>query len=318
MCSLVSVGIPTYNSAAGLERAVASVLAQTHRELELVISDNASTDTTPELCAQLAANDARVRFLRQPFNRGPTANFNAVLAQLRGEHVMLLADDDTLDRSFVERCRETLVAEPGLSIVHGRTCFVDDAGETYGTDFDVTAGDPGRRILHYLSRVHDNGAFYGLMRGDAMRAALPLPNMLGADWAWMSRLLFQGSLRVRLDTELRRSYGGASRTFERIVEILALPPDVARRPTAGIVANIHHDISAGSAVYAGLPPARRRRLALLAALSIARARPWNFIVDELQPVLARPRLARALAPVRRIARTISPKSGPGKIVQRDR
>jgi len=70
----VSIGIPTYNRAAGLERAVASVLGQTHRELELVISDNASTDNTPELCARLSASDARVRFLRQPFNRGPTAN----------------------------------------------------------------------------------------------------------------------------------------------------------------------------------------------------------------------------------------------------
>jgi len=317
MSSLVSIGIPTYNRAAGLERAVASVLGQTHRELELVISDNASTDNTPELCAQLAANDARVRFLRQPFNRGPTANFNAVLAQLQGEHVMLLADDDTLDRSFVERCRETLVAEPRLSIVHGRTCFVDDADETYGTDFDVTAGDPGRRILRYLSRVHDNGAFYGLMRGDAMRAALPLPNMLGADWVWMSRLLFQGSLRVRVDTKLRRSYGGASTSFERITELLGLPASVARRPTASIVANIHHDIGEGSTVYARLAAPQRRRLALLAALSIVRTRPSNLVVDELQALLARPLVARALAPARRISRRLRPER-PGQIVQRDR
>jgi len=231
---------------------------------------------------------------------------------------MLLADDDTLDRTFVERCREALVAEPGLSIVHGRTCFVDGADEAYGTVFDVTAGDAGRRILHYLSRVHDNGAFYGLMRGDAMRAALPMPNMLGADWVWISRLLFQGPLRVRLDAELRRSYGGSSRSFEQIAEILALPPGAARRPTAGIVANVRHDIRAGSAVYAGLAPARRRRLALLAALSIARTRPCNFIVDELQPVLARPLVARALAPVGQISKSMRSQSRPGKIVQRDR
>jgi len=316
--SLVSIGIPTYNRAAGLQRAAASVLGQTHRELELVISDNASTDATPELCAQLAAGDVRVRVVRQPFNRGPTANFNAVLEQLRGEHVMLLADDDTLDRSFVERCRASLVAEPQLSIVHGRTCFVDGEDTEYGTDFDVTAADPGERVLHYLSRVHDNGAFYGLMRADAMRAALPVPNMLGADWAWMSRLLFQGPLRVRPDTELRRSYGGASTSFERIAEILALPAGVARRPTAGIVANLHRDIRAGSPVYDRLAATQRRRLALLAALAITRARPLNFVVDELQPLLARPRVARALAPVRRIASTIGPGPRQGQIVQRDR
>ena len=315
--ALVSIGIPTYNRADRLERAVASVLGQTHRDLELVISDNASTDSTPELCAQLAAGDERVRFLRQPRNCGPTANFNAVLAQLRGEHVMLLADDDTLAPTFVGRCRASLVAEPELSIVHGRTCFVGDTDEAYGTDFDVTEADAGRRVLRYLSRVHDNGAFYGLMRGDAMRAALPVPNMLGADWAWISRLLFQGPLRVRLDTELRRSYGGVSTSFERTAELLGLPASVARRPTASIVANIHHDIGEGSTVYARLAAPQRRRLALLAALSIVRTRPSNLVVDELQPLLARPLVARALAPARRISRRLRPER-PGQIVQRDR
>jgi len=317
--SLVSVAIPTYNRAGDLERAVASVVAQSHRELEIVISDNASTDATPTVCARLAAADPRLRVVRQPVNRGPVANFNAVLEQLRGEHVMLLADDDAFEHDLVERCLATFATEPRASIVHGRTCFVDGASEMLGTDFDVDSADPGRRVLDYLARVHDNGAFYGLMRADAMRAALPMPNMLGADWAWVARLAFQGTIHAQPATQLRRSYGGASTDFVRIARILGLPPRVARRPTANIVAGIHRDIASGSPVYGGLPRAARHRLALRAALELVRTHPSNLVIEELAPVLGRPGAQRAIAPVRDgLRRLRGPQPRPGRIVQRDR
>lgn len=316
--SLVSVAIPTYNRAGDLERAVASVLAQTHHELELVISDNASSDATPEVCARLAAADERVLVVRQAVNRGPVANFNSVLEQLRGRHVMLLADDDALAPEFVERCLATFATEPRASIVHGRTCFVDGASEILGTDFAVDAADGGRRVLDYLARVHDNGAFYGLMRADAMRAALPMPNMLGADWAWVARLAFQGTIRVRPDTCLRRSYGGASTDFVRIAQILGLAPRVARRPTANIIAGIHRDILAAP-VYGAMAAGARRRLALRAALALARTHPSNLMLEELQPLLRRAWAQRALAPVRAgLRRVRPPQPRPGRIVQRDR
>lgn len=316
--ALVSIAIPTYNRADDLPGAVASAVEQSHRNLEIVISDNASADATPEVCARLAASDERVRVVRQPRNHGPIANFNAVLAQLRGEYVMLLADDDALAPHFVERCLATFASEPEASIVHGRTCFVDESSEMLGTDFDVDAADPGRRVLDYLARVHDNGVFYGLMRGDAMRAALPMPNMLGADWAWVSRLAFQGPIRLQPETQLRRSYGGASTDFERIAQILGLPPGVARHPTASIIAGIHRDIRLGSPVYAVRGSAGRRRLAAAAALTIARTHPSNILVEELQPVMNRPGVRRALTPVRWLWSRVRPAPPPGRIVQRDR
>ena len=82
---LISVGIPTFNRAAQLARAAGSVLSQTHANLELVISDNASADETESLCRALCESDPRVRYLRQPLNRGPTANFNALFETMRGD-----------------------------------------------------------------------------------------------------------------------------------------------------------------------------------------------------------------------------------------
>ena len=109
---LVSVGIPTYNRAEKLTRAIESVLAQTYTNFELVISDNASSDGTQALCERLAARQSRVRYLRADTNRGPTANFNTLFGDLRGEYVLLLSDDDWLDEGYVEECLTDLRRRP--------------------------------------------------------------------------------------------------------------------------------------------------------------------------------------------------------------
>ena len=62
----VSVGMPAYNSAAWIESAIESILAQSFRDFELIISDNASTDATLALCEKYASVDSRIRLLRQP------------------------------------------------------------------------------------------------------------------------------------------------------------------------------------------------------------------------------------------------------------
>lgn len=66
-CTVVVI---TYNDARRLPRAVRSVLGQTLRDLEVIISDDASTDDTPRVAAELAASDPRVRYLRREHNSG--------------------------------------------------------------------------------------------------------------------------------------------------------------------------------------------------------------------------------------------------------
>ena len=82
---LVGIGVPTYNRCERLERAIESVLAQTHAELELTISDNGSTDGTEKLCRRITLRDPCVSYVRHPTNRGSTENFNYVFRALRGD-----------------------------------------------------------------------------------------------------------------------------------------------------------------------------------------------------------------------------------------
>ena len=91
--ALVSVVIPTYNRAYCIERAIDSVLAQTHRHVDVIVVDDGSKDDTRELIARRYGGDARVRYIYQE-NRGVTGARNAGLRQVRGDYVALLDSDD--------------------------------------------------------------------------------------------------------------------------------------------------------------------------------------------------------------------------------
>ena len=75
---LVSIGVPVYNGEAYLAEALNSISRQTYDRLEVVISDNGSSDATADICRQRAALDPRIRFYRSGVNRGSAWNFNRV------------------------------------------------------------------------------------------------------------------------------------------------------------------------------------------------------------------------------------------------
>lgn len=91
---LVSVVMPVYNAARWLKRPVESVLAQTHRALELIAVDDGSSDDSVALIEAYARGDDRIRLLRQPQNGGVAAARNAGLDMARGDYVAFLDADD--------------------------------------------------------------------------------------------------------------------------------------------------------------------------------------------------------------------------------
>src|SRR5690349_16413856 len=101
--ALVSIGLPVFNGARTLEAVVRSVLAQDHERLELVISDNASTDDTQILCRDLAAADRRIAYHRQPTNVGVLANFVQAARLSKGTLFRWIGDDDWLAPNYVSR-----------------------------------------------------------------------------------------------------------------------------------------------------------------------------------------------------------------------
>jgi glycosyltransferase involved in cell wall biosynthesis len=113
----VSICIPTYNHARFLKDAVASATAQRYADLEILIVDNASQDETPEIAAQLASKDARIKYLRHPENVGLIRNFDACLQIAQGRYIKYLCSDDVLEPECVARMAEVLDAQPEVAVV---------------------------------------------------------------------------------------------------------------------------------------------------------------------------------------------------------
>lgn len=142
---LVTIGLSTYNRANGyLREALESALAQTYPNLEIVVSDNCSSDNTPQVVRSLA--DDRVRFYRQQENIGPNNNFNFVLQQARGEYFLLLHDDDKIDPDFVASCMEA-AAGRDIALIRSGTRVIDADGNVLASDPNHCGGMPAADLF---------------------------------------------------------------------------------------------------------------------------------------------------------------------------
>jgi glycosyltransferase involved in cell wall biosynthesis len=125
----VSIGLPVYNGERYLATAIDSLLSQTYTDFELIISDNASTDSTSEICQAYAARDSRIRYYYESKNRGISWNFRRTFDLARGEFFKWHAHDDTCAPTLVERSVEALDREPKAVLCYPRVAIIDDFGE---------------------------------------------------------------------------------------------------------------------------------------------------------------------------------------------
>jgi glycosyltransferase involved in cell wall biosynthesis len=112
---LITIGIPTYNRAALLKKCVASVFAQSYQNIEVLVSDNASTDDT--LATLKSFDNEKLRVLTSPVNVGAVNNFDKCLREAKGDYLVLVSDDNILDPAFLEKCVRLIKMEPGIPIV---------------------------------------------------------------------------------------------------------------------------------------------------------------------------------------------------------
>ncbi len=112
---LITIGIPTRNRAALVKDCVTRALAQSYRNVEVLVSDNASTDGT--LATLRAIDDERLRVLSNPKDIGHSKNFAKCVQEARGDYLVLVSDDNILDPDFLEKCVRLVRREPGIPIV---------------------------------------------------------------------------------------------------------------------------------------------------------------------------------------------------------
>ena len=135
----VTIAIPTYNRADDyLKQTLKSALNQTYENIEIIVSDNCSTDNTEAVVNSF--NDSRIRYFRQPKNIGANNNFNFCLKQAKGDYFLLLLDDDLIDHDFVETCMKAVSNHAEIGIIRTGSRVIDPDGNLLNETPNTVAG----------------------------------------------------------------------------------------------------------------------------------------------------------------------------------
>lgn len=129
----VSIGLPVFNGERYIEYALDSILAQTYPDFEVIISDNASTDRTGEICRDYQAQDLRISYYRNEKNLGAARNFNRVFHLSSGEYFKWAAHDDVMAPDFLMKCVEVLNRDPSVLLCYPRARVIDESGDIRGS-----------------------------------------------------------------------------------------------------------------------------------------------------------------------------------------
>lgn len=191
----VSVGIPVFNGEPFIRQTLDSIVGQTFEDLEIIISDNASTDGTQPICEEYARKDARIRYVRNRENIGLAKNFQRVVELARAEYFKLANADDLCGPDLVFRCVQVLDRDPTIVLCYGKTTLIDGAGRTlreYEDGLDLRSPSVTERFRLALERVRLVNVLQGVMRAQALRRTALLDTYVGADMVLVVELALCG------------------------------------------------------------------------------------------------------------------------------
>ena len=206
----LSIGLPVYNGERYLAESLDSLLGQSYENFELIISDNASTDATADICRRYGQQDSRIRYFRQAKNIGLSPNHNFVFEQSRGEFFKWAASDDLYARDLLEYCIEALDEYPDIALAHCWTAIIDSGGNvTEASEYPLATDSPSapERFRSFLSCKTAACDQYGVIRAEVMRRVSPLGSYHHADVIMVARFVLQGPFYQTSDwLTFRRDY----------------------------------------------------------------------------------------------------------------
>lgn len=205
---LVTIGLPTYNGARYLAQSIDALLNQDYPNVELVISDNCSTDETEAIARAYAQRSDRVRYNRGETNLGVTANFNRVLGMARGTYFMWASDHDLWGSTMISRCVAALEADPAAVLAYPQSLLIDEDGAVVEEmDDQIELDQPSAldRYKHLIWRLDVCNMIYGVARRDALVSTGGFADAFSPDHLVLAKLVLQGPiLRVGGHLYMRR------------------------------------------------------------------------------------------------------------------
>jgi glycosyltransferase involved in cell wall biosynthesis len=241
----LSIGLPVFNGELYLDAALESLLVQDFRDFEVIISDNASTDSTAAIAAAWAAKDSRVRVYRNDTNIGAERNFNRVFQLARGRYFRWAAYDDLVAPNYLGLCVAELEAAPEAVLCQAETHIIDAHNHVIGFYDGGLAGaespDTAVRFAALILSRHLCTDLFGVIRADALRRTRLHGLYFGSDRALLTELSLLGRfVHVPMPLFLNREHPNRySRAMGRwrsagVLPSLALYGDYVRAVTSHV------------------------------------------------------------------------------------
>ncbi len=221
----VSIGMPVYNRDKYVAASIEAHLNQTYSDFELVITDNASTDRSDEICRAYAAKDSRVKYHRNPQNLGAAGNYNRCFELSVGEYFRWTPSDDLVSPNLLERAVEVLDRDPSVFVAYPKTKLIDGEGNITG-EFDerlhLTDERPSERWKGVQKNLRLGNLHYGLNRARLFRKTGLLRNYNGGDFPLIAEMALYGKFYEIPDAFFyRRMHEEASSALKNSSDVMA-------------------------------------------------------------------------------------------------
>ncbi|WP_443643418.1 glycosyltransferase [Candidatus Levibacter sp. Uisw_134_01] len=175
---LVSIVLPVYNGEAFLRDTLKSLLAQSFTDFELLIADNASNDSTSDICQEYLLKDSRIIYHRHSFNKGLTANQEWLYRQAKGKYIMLVGDDDVYDPLCLVNCVDRIDNRNDIILVYFNYEWIDEKGNRSPSGLKIFM-KPENKIFKNLYLFIRSPIVLplgmGLFRTKLVQQAIPFP-----------------------------------------------------------------------------------------------------------------------------------------------
>lgn len=191
----ISIGMPVYNGGLYLEQAIRSILDQTFSDFDLIISNNASTDRTEEICRRLASCDSRIKYFQQTQNIGAAANYNFTIDQATGRYFKWAAHDDYLAPTYLEKCIAALERNPRALLASSVHLIVDDDERVLEVNRPMTpASASSRASVRLAARLRQRRCIevFGVVRTEIMAQSIRHGFFIGADRVLLAEFAMLG------------------------------------------------------------------------------------------------------------------------------
>lgn len=214
MRPLVSIGMPIYNEGRFIKESLDSLVNQDYTNVELIVSDNCSTDNSGKICQKYIEQHDWISYHRFSRNIGASGNFRYVLQEARGKYFMWAAGHDLWTSNYISACVDLLESRPNTVVASGISNWIDEHGAVCDLEYGWVDTRGMDVIARYFTVLWGNmHPIYGLHRRSVL-LEIPMTSVVGTDLIVLTQMALKGDFVNAVDATWSRREFRTEETYK--------------------------------------------------------------------------------------------------------